>query len=174
VSLITHKVRLIVRTAKHREALLGAINVSRLLYNAALEERSDAWTKSRLRISKNDQFKSITALRSDPLIEGLPVNLLRWPLVRAEDAVVHAAGLAIGSDVGTTRLATLSNGVRLYNLRSNRRLAPKMAAAQALACAKQGSKRRLRLKEKRLRLRQYEANCRATYLHQQSAALTRD
>lgn len=78
-------------------------------------------------------------------------------------------------DMGTTHLATLSTGERIINIRTNRRLAPKVAEAQrALARAKRGSKRRKHVKAKLLRLKQHEANCRATYLHQQSALLTRN
>jgi putative transposase len=76
--------------------------------------------------------------------------------------------------MGTTHLATLSTGEHLLNIRTSRRLAPKVAEAQrALARAKKGSKRRRHVKERLLRLKRHEANCRSTHLHQQSAALTR-
>lgn len=83
---LTHKVRLTVRTARQRRALEQALDVSRAIYNAALEERSGAWSKSRISITKNDQFKSITALAGDDSLAGLPVNLLRWPLVKLDQA----------------------------------------------------------------------------------------
>jgi putative transposase len=249
------------RTKRQREALTLPLVVSQQLYNAGLEERSSAWSKSRTRISYNDQMKSVTALAGDPSLASLPVNLLRWPLkkldkafkgffdrvkkgqtpgyprykskdrwdtfgytdrqcwsvdvernrlnmrtlgwfrlkphrpidgeirslqikregrkwfalitVRVDDAVAHANDNSIGLDMGTTHLATLSTGERIVNIRTNRRLAPKVAEAQrALARAKRGSNRRKHIKAKLLRLKQLEANCRATYLHQQSASLT--
>jgi putative transposase len=253
---------MVVRTKRQREALTLPIVVSRQLYNAALEERSSAWSKTRKSISYNDQKKSITALKGHSSLASLPVNLLRWPLkkldeafnnffsrvkkgqtpgypryksadrwntfgytdrqcwavdvernrldlkslgwfrlkphrlidgdirslqikregrkwfalisVRVEDAVSHANDDSVGLDMGTTHLATLSTGERIINVRTTRRLAPKVVEAQrALARAKRGSKRRKHVKAKFLRLKQHEANCRAAHLHQQSAALTR-
>lgn len=94
--------------------------------------------------------------------------------VRIESAERHPTGASVGLDMGTTHLATFSTGEHLVNVRTSRRLAPKVAEAQrALARAKRGSKRRKRVKERLLRLRRHEANCRATYLHQQSALITR-
>lgn len=262
MSVLTHKVRIIVRTKRQREALTLPLTVSQQLYNAGLEERSSAWTKSRMRISCNDQFKSITVLAGDPSLASLPINLLRWPLkkldrafkgffdrvkkghtpgyprykskdrwntfgytdrqcwavdvernrldlrsmgwfrlkphrpidgeirslqikregrkwfalivVRVEDAPAHYNDNSVGLDMGTTHLATLSTGERIVNIRTNKHLSPKIAEAQrALSRAKRGSTRRKHVKAKLLRLKQHEANCRATYLHQQSAALTR-
>ena len=263
MSVLTHKIRIVVRTKRQREALTLPLVVSQQLYNAALEERSAAWSKNRIRITCNDQMKSITALGGDPSLGGLPVNLLRWPLkkldkaykgffdrvgkgrkaghpryksierwntfgytdrqcwsvdvergrldlrtlgwfrlephrpidgeirslqikregrkwfalisVRVEDPAIHANDNSIGLDMGTTHLSTLSTGDRIVNVRTNRRLAPKIAEAQrALARGKKGSKRRQRVKAKLLGLKQHEANCRATHLHQRSAALARD
>ena len=263
MSVLTHKVRIVVRTKRQRDALTLPLVVSQQLYNAALEERSSAWSKSRTRIGLHDQFKSVTALSGDPSLAGLPVNLLRWPLkkldkafkgffdrvmkgqtpgypryksidrwdtfgytdrqcwavdvvrnrldlrtlgwfrlkphrpidgeirslqikregrkwfalisVRIEDAPAHASDNSVGLDMGTTHLATLSTGERIVNVRTTRRLAPKVAEAQrALARAKRGSNRRKHVKARLLRLKRHEANCRATHLHQQSAALTRE
>jgi putative transposase len=262
VSVLTHKVRIVVRTKRQREALTLPLVVSQQLYNAALEERSSAWAKSRKRIGLNDQMKSITTLKGDPSLANLPVNLLRWPLkkldkafkgffdrvkkgqtpgyprykskdrwdtfgytdrkcwsvdvernrldlrtlgwfrlrphrpidgeirslqikregrkwfalisVRVDDATNHANDNSVGLDMGTTHLATLSTGERIVNVRTSRRLAPKVAEAQrALARAKRGSTRRRHVKAKLLALRCHEANSRATHLHQQSALLVR-
>ena len=81
---LTHKVRLKVRSKRQCDALQNALTVTRTLYNAALEERSGAWTKAKSSISKYDQMKSITALAGDPSLGGLPVNLLRWPSVKLD------------------------------------------------------------------------------------------
>lgn len=218
---------MVVRTKRQREALTLPLVVSQQLYNAALEERSSAWSKNWAHISYNDQKKSITALAGDPSLGALPVNLLRWPLkkldkafqgffdrvkkhqtpgyprykskdrwdtfgysdrqcwavdvkrnrldlrtlgwfrlkphrpingeirslqikregrkwfalinVRVDDAANHANN-SVGLDMGTTHLATLSTGERIVNIRTNQRLAPKVAEAQrALSRAKRGS-----------------------------------
>lgn len=71
-----------VRTKSQREPLCGALETSRLLYNAGLEERSGAWRKAKLRIGLHNQYKSLTVLSGDPSLRGLPVHLLRWPLKR--------------------------------------------------------------------------------------------
>ena len=262
MSVLTHKVCIVVRTKRQREALTLPLVVSQQLYNAALEERSSAWSKTKTRITLNDQMKSITALRGDASLGGLPVNLLRWSLkkldkafkgffdrvkkgqtpghprykskerwdtfgytdrqcwavdvernlldlrsfgwfklrlhrpidgeirslqikregrkwfaligVMIEDTQTHANDNSVGLDMGTTHLATLSTGERIVNVRTTRRLAPKVAEAQrALARAKRGSKRRQKVKAKLLALKRHEANCRNTHLHRQSALLTR-
>ena len=82
--MLTHKIRMRVRSKRQREALCAALEVSRLLYNAGLEERCSAWGKARLRISLHDQQKSLSLLSGDPSLHGLPVALLRWPLKRLE------------------------------------------------------------------------------------------
>src|SRR5689334_9492963 len=82
--MLTHKLRMTVRTKKQREALGTALEVSRELYNAGLEERIGAWSKVKLRIGLHDQYKSLTQLSGDPSVKGLPVTLLRWPLKRLD------------------------------------------------------------------------------------------
>jgi putative transposase len=257
--MLTHKLRMTVRTKRQREALGTALEVSRLLYNAGLEERSGAWSKKQLHITFFDQCKGLTELSGDPSVHGLPIALQRWPLKRLDLAfkgffsrvrkgekpgfprfrsgtrwrsfgysersgwklvgrwlllsrigrfmlhlhrplegevrslavrregrkwfglvtfeVANAQdhpGPAVGLDLGLTRLATLSTGEIIANVREGKRRARAIAAAtQALARAIRGSKRRARVKERLGRLKRREANARATYLHQQSAALTR-
>lgn len=75
--ILTHKLRMTVRTRRQREALCDALEVSRLLYNAGLEERCGAWSKAKLRIGLHDQYKSLTMLSGDPSVNGLLVALLR-------------------------------------------------------------------------------------------------
>jgi len=82
--MLTHKLRMTVRTRRQREALGTALEVSRQLYNAGLEERIGAWSKVKLRIGLHDQYKSLTQLSGDPSVKGLPVGLLRWPLKRLD------------------------------------------------------------------------------------------
>lgn len=257
--MITHKLRLKARKGQHA-ALQLALDHTRDLYNAALEERISAWRNQNVCLSKYDQFKSLTALHADNLFNEYATSMQRWPLVkldqafkgffkrlkkggkfgfprfrsvarfdtfgfsdiggwsfdlrsitmkgigrvrvhlhrpiegeirslmvkredrkwyaligvRIENAISHTTGAVVGLDMGTTHLATLDTGECIANVRTSRRLAPKVAeAARALARGKRGSKRRKRSKDKLLRLRRHEANCRTTYLHQQSAALTK-
>jgi len=60
----------------------------RLLYNAALEERSQAWGKSHKSVTRIDQNKSLTTIRADdPQGYGaLPVTLSRWSLKKVDEA----------------------------------------------------------------------------------------
>jgi len=58
------------------------------LYNAALEERSQAWSKSHKSVTRVDQTKSLTTIRAfDPQGYGaLPVTLPRWSLKKVDEA----------------------------------------------------------------------------------------
>jgi putative transposase len=256
--MIMHKLRLKASSGRF-SGLQRALDHTRDIYNAALEERISAWRKHRIGITKYDQFKSLTKLHAEDLFDQYATTMQRWPLAKLHDAfqgffkrlkkgekvgfprfrsearfdtfgfsdrggwsfdgrsvtmkgigrfrvhfhrpiegevcslmikregrkwyaligarvevaASHPTGATIGLDMGTTHLATLSTGERIVNIRTNRRLAPKVAEAQrTLARARRGSKRRKRVKDKLLRLKRQEANCRATHLHQQSAFLT--
>ena len=50
--MLTHKLRMTVRTKHQHDALCTALETSRLLYNAALEERIGAWSKVKLPIAR--------------------------------------------------------------------------------------------------------------------------
>jgi putative transposase len=73
--------------AQHR-ALDAILEGQRLLYNAALQERIEAWRKARTSITWVDQSRSLTVIRADdPHGYGaLPVTLSRWPLKRVDAA----------------------------------------------------------------------------------------
>ena len=75
-------------TKGQRRRLEALLEAERQLYNAALEERIDAWTKHRKAITRIDQFKSLTTIRADhPDTYGnVAVNISRWTLKRLEDA----------------------------------------------------------------------------------------
>jgi putative transposase len=65
----------------------AAMAASNRLYNAALEERIDAWHKTGRTITKFDQFKSLTQVRSDdPTMANYSVRMLRTPLVQVDEA----------------------------------------------------------------------------------------
>lgn len=70
--------------AQHR-ALEHISEQQRQLYNAALQERIDAWRKGRISISYVDQCKSLTLIRADGL-DAVPVNLQRGTLARIDRA----------------------------------------------------------------------------------------
>jgi putative transposase len=57
------------------------------LYNAALQERIEAWKKAHVSITKLDQFKSLTQIRQfDESYAAIPVALSRWTISRVDDA----------------------------------------------------------------------------------------
>lgn len=56
-------------------------------YNAAVQERRDAWQKQRVRITRYDQQKQLTALRAeDPFWRSISVHVARSALFRVERA----------------------------------------------------------------------------------------
>ncbi|WP_298843443.1 transposase [uncultured Salinicola sp.] len=68
-------------------AFEAAISCSNQLYNAALEERIGSWSKARNSITKFDQFRSLTQVRSDDRkIAGYAVSMLRTPLTQVDEA----------------------------------------------------------------------------------------
>lgn len=74
--------------SKAQYALLdGLCEMQRQLYNAALQERVEAWRKSGKSITKLDQFKSLTEIRSfDKSYASVPVSMSRWAIARVDDA----------------------------------------------------------------------------------------
>lgn len=68
-------------------ALSQALRLHQRLYNAALEERIDAWRKARKSIAFEDQCKSITQIRKDdPAYRGLNCHSLQQTLRRLDRA----------------------------------------------------------------------------------------
>ena len=82
--------------AQHR-ALETALEQTRLLYNAALEERISAHRRG-VRIRRFDQTRSLTKIRSAHELgwARYPVSLGRWPLVQLDEA--YAAAFRRGRD----------------------------------------------------------------------------
>lgn len=85
--ILTYKFRLNL-TAPQRRRLEKARNDSRVLYNAALEERISAWRNGKKQISYVDQCRSLTEIRrDDPALWGEhAVTLGRWVLRRLDNA----------------------------------------------------------------------------------------
>lgn len=75
-------------TARQHRALEEILESQRLLYNAALQERADAWRKAKASITCYDQCKSLTLVRAnDPDGYGAtPLRLSRGTLLRLDAA----------------------------------------------------------------------------------------
>jgi putative transposase len=70
-----------------QNAFENAMAISNQLYNAALEERIQAWRKSRISITKFDQMKSLTIIRQDDCeLAKYACTMLRTPLVQVDEA----------------------------------------------------------------------------------------
>jgi putative transposase len=66
-------------------ALERICDLHRMLYNAALEERIEAWRKSRVSISFADQCKSLTVIRrQDPAFLAINAQSARVTLKRLD------------------------------------------------------------------------------------------
>ena len=53
----------------------------RILYNAALQERNDAYKKKNISITKFDQYQHLPSIKQD-----VPVNIQRWTLTKLDNA----------------------------------------------------------------------------------------
>lgn len=100
---ITYKYRLLPNKTQHRQ-LKQILESQRILYNAALQERRDAWNyiKRRIAVLSNkedikkikqagnismfDQFKSLTEIRKDKDYSSIPANIQRATLNRVNEA----------------------------------------------------------------------------------------
>ena len=72
--------------AQHAQ-LQTILRDQRNLYNAALQERREAWSKTGISVKLNDQTKSLTEIRNfDDTYGGVPYNLSKWTLKRLDDA----------------------------------------------------------------------------------------
>ena len=84
--IVTYRYRLLPAKRQHR-ALGQILESQRQLYNAALEERIDAYRKAGLTRTFFDQSRALTEWRqSDPEASALPVSLQRATLKRLDEA----------------------------------------------------------------------------------------
>jgi putative transposase len=84
--ILTYRYRLLPTKRQHR-VLETILEAQRQLYNAALEERIDAYRKVGITRSYIDQTKGLTEWRqTDPEGRALPLNLQRATLKRLEEA----------------------------------------------------------------------------------------
>lgn len=66
------------RSFKQEEKLLRVLEMCRVLYNAALQERIEAWKKQGISISLYDQHKELTQIRAEDIeYENLPAIMVR-------------------------------------------------------------------------------------------------
>jgi putative transposase len=84
---LTYRYKLMPSRAQHR-ALERILEAQRLLYNAALQERVEAWRKAKRSITLYDQTKSLTVIRDDDGVGygAMPVTLSRWSLKKVDEA----------------------------------------------------------------------------------------
>ena len=84
---LTYQYRLAPTRAQHR-ALERILEMQRQLYNAALQERMDAWRLKQESVGNYDQNKSLTEVRNDDPegYGGVPAMLSRWTLRRLDQA----------------------------------------------------------------------------------------
>ena len=84
--ILTYRYRLLPTKSQHR-ALEAILESQRELYNAALQERIDAYRKAGIRRAYFDQLKALTEWRRcDPEGSALPVTLQRATLKRLDAA----------------------------------------------------------------------------------------
>jgi putative transposase len=81
--MLTYKMRLLPSKGQHGK-LRAALDHTRDLYNAALEERIDCYRKTGMGRSFFDQAKGLTELRSDPAWATYSVAMQRWPLKQVD------------------------------------------------------------------------------------------
>lgn len=81
--ILTYKYRLLPSRGQH-DKLRAALDHTRDLYNAALQERIDCYRKTGRGRSWPDQCKALTELRSDPAWTDYSVSLQRWPLKQVD------------------------------------------------------------------------------------------
>jgi IS605 OrfB family transposase len=172
--MLTYRYRVLPTKRQHR-ALEGMLEGQRQLYNAALEERIDAYRKQGITRTYFDQFKALTAWRqSDPEGASVPANMQRWTLKRLDDAYrAFFRRVKFGEGKpgfprfrGKGRFDTF--GFREF---SGRRL---RIARRALARKMRGSHRRRHARLEVARCHAAVSRRRADHLHQASARLVRD
>jgi putative transposase len=84
--ILTYRYRLLPTKPQHR-VLEAILESQRQLYNAALEERIDAYRKAKLTRTYFDQAKALTEWRQDDReAQALPANLQRATLKRLDEA----------------------------------------------------------------------------------------
>jgi putative transposase len=107
--LLSYRYKLRPTRAQYR-AMDRILEAQRLLYNASLQERVEAWRKAKVSISKIDQNKSLTKIRAgDETYRAMPVALSRWAIARVDDAMTGFFGrVKRGSKAGFPRFKPMA------------------------------------------------------------------
>ena len=85
--LLTYRYKLKPTKAQYGE-FARVLELQRLLYNACLQERIEAWRKAGVSVTRNDQQKALTEIRSfDEAYAAIPVSLSRWSIAKVDDAM---------------------------------------------------------------------------------------
>ncbi len=72
-------------TAEQEATLLSWLHLTRILYNAALEERRSAWKQERKSVSLYDQMKSLTDIRyENASYTNIPIDVSRGALINLD------------------------------------------------------------------------------------------
>lgn len=82
---LTRKYRLL-PSRKQYAALASILDDQRLLYNAALQGRIEAYRKASKTVTLYIQQQELTELRQEPEFAAIPANLQRWTLRRLDEA----------------------------------------------------------------------------------------
>lgn len=187
--IVTYRYRLLPTKRQHR-ALERILESQRQLYNAALEERIDAYRKAGVTRTYIDQTKALTEWRkSDSDASALPACLQRATLKRLDEAYKGffrrirsgaKAGFprpsrrAVGVDLGIATFAALSDGGHIPSLKAARRAERRLRVAQrSLARKVRGSGSRGTARTMVARCHAAVARQRSEHLHQASARLVR-
>lgn len=80
---LTYRFKLLPKK-NQRAKLQSALGHTCDLYNAALQERVEAYSKKKLKVSFFDQCKEVTALRKDRSWAELAATLQRWPIKQVD------------------------------------------------------------------------------------------
>lgn len=83
---LTYQYRLNPSKTQHR-ALETLLHEQRVLYNAALQERIEAYRRQKKNITLYEQQISLTELRQDHTFASVPANVQRWTLRKLDEAM---------------------------------------------------------------------------------------
>lgn len=117
-------------TRVQASVLLAWLEVCRELYNAALQERRDAWSKCGVTVTRYAQQKQLAELRQeDETIGAVPSNVLRSMLYRCDRALQgFFRRCKTGGNPGFPRFRkrNTSLGFAFVSIRENRVFVPKI------------------------------------------------
>ena len=139
---------LLAPTAGQADRLGRLLDAQRELYNAALEERRGAWRWERRRVSRYDQYRTLTGLREVPpevrdaargMGMGPTQSLLRVELPLAAPAIIAGLRIATVTVISLATVAALIDneglGVPILTAISNEVFKTELIVAGGMAVA---------------------------------------